>query len=98
MAWECLAQEVDAEVVGRTMRRNMKLCDYNKRVACTCGYINKDTCKLRLDFCYKMLQKYPKPEDWRRVRFLDKKHWALGPQGKLIIIRKPGQRYDPYCI
>ncbi|KAF1934605.1 hypothetical protein EJ02DRAFT_471768 [Clathrospora elynae] len=45
-----------------------------------------------------MLEKYPKPEDWQHVRFSDKVHWSIGPEGKLQIIRKPGERYCSDCI
>ncbi|KZL63819.1 hmg box protein, partial [Colletotrichum incanum] len=32
------------------------------------------------------------------IRFSDEVHFSLGPQGKLRIIRKPGERYCPDCI
>ena len=40
-----------------------------------------------------MLEKYPTKEAWKRVRFSDKVYYGIGPQGRLMIIRKPGQRY-----
>ena len=45
-----------------------------------------------------MLEKYPKPEDWDHARFSDKIHFGWGLQGKLRIIRKPGQRYCSDCL
>lgn len=42
-----------------------------------------------------MKERYPKPEDWYRVRFSDEVHFGYGPQGKLRIIRKPGEQYCP---
>jgi len=42
--------------------------------------------------------KYPNPNQWKRVRFSDEVHFGLGPQGKLMIIRKPGERYCQSCI
>jgi hypothetical protein len=45
-----------------------------------------------------MLERYPKPEDWYTIRFSDEVHWGIGPQGKLYIIRKPGERYCSDCI
>ena len=40
-----------------------------------------------------MLERYPEPENWHRVRFSDKVHQAIRPEGSLYIIRKPGERY-----
>jgi hypothetical protein len=31
-------------------------------------------------------------------RFSDEIHFSLGPQGKLMIIRRPGERYCEKCI
>lgn len=45
-----------------------------------------------------MLAAYPEPEDWYRVLFSDEVHFGYGPQGKLHIIRKPGERYCQDCI
>ena len=45
-----------------------------------------------------MLEKYDSPEDWYIVRFSDEVHFGWGPQGKLRIIRTPGQRYCSDCI
>ncbi len=40
-----------------------------------------------------MLDKYPQPEDWHRVRFSDEVYFGYGTQDKLRIIRKAGVRY-----
>ncbi|KAF1936403.1 hypothetical protein EJ02DRAFT_480679 [Clathrospora elynae] len=40
-----------------------------------------------------MLALKPTAEDWQDVRFSDEVHCRVGPQGKLRIIRKPGERY-----
>jgi hypothetical protein len=40
----------------------------------------------------------PNPEDWRNVRFSDEVHCRVGPQGRLRITRKPGERYCGDCI
>jgi hypothetical protein len=45
-----------------------------------------------------MLERYPEPDDWKRVRFSDEVHFGYGPQHRLYIIRKPGERYCPDCI
>ena len=45
-----------------------------------------------------MLEKYSEWEDWHHVRFSDEIHFGWDPQGKLRIIRKPGERYCQNCI
>ena len=45
-----------------------------------------------------MLARYLEPEDWWHVRFSDEVHFGLGPMGKLMIIRKLGERYCLGCI
>lgn len=72
--------------------------DYHKCVACQRGWASKDLAERRLAFAEYILKKYPNPEDWQRVRFSDEVHFGLGPQGKLMIIRKKGQRKCHNCI
>lgn len=45
-----------------------------------------------------MQGRYPRPEDWYRVRFIDEVHFGYGPQAKLRSIRKPEEQYCPDCI
>jgi hypothetical protein len=45
-----------------------------------------------------MLERYPEPSDWYRIRFSDEVHWVIGPQGSIYIIRRPGERYCSDCI
>jgi hypothetical protein len=45
-----------------------------------------------------MKARYPNKEDWRHVRFLDKVHWSVGLEGKVWIIRKPGEQLCSNCI
>jgi len=40
----------------------------------------------------------PEPQDWHDVRFSDEVHCRIGPQGKLRIVQKPGERYCGDCI
>ena len=76
----------------------MGTMDYQKCIACTRGWVNKRTAGKRLDWARYMLEKYPEPNDWKCVCFSDKVHFGWGPQQKLRIIRKPGQRYCIDCI
>ncbi|KFZ17649.1 hypothetical protein V501_01617 [Pseudogymnoascus sp. VKM F-4519 (FW-2642)] len=50
------------------------------------------------DYASYMLRKYPRAEDWRRVRFSDEVHFSLGPEGRVRVLRQPGERYCGDCI
>jgi len=67
--------------------------DYHKCIACRKGWCNDGLAKRRVEFARAKLDKYLLPEDWFSVRFSDECHFGWGPQGKLWIIRKLGQRY-----
>ena len=45
-----------------------------------------------------MLERYPEPMDWYRVRFSDESHFGWGPQGKIWVLRRPWERFCPDCI
>jgi hypothetical protein len=60
--------------------------------------VSQKLAKLRLEFCETMLVLKPKSEDWHNVRFSDEVHWRVGPQGKMRITWKPGERYCADCI
>lgn len=45
-----------------------------------------------------MLERYPHPQNWLRVRFSDEVNFGYGTQHKLRIIRKAGMRYCQDCI
>lgn len=98
LTWDQLAYEIGLECSGKTVRRVMQTMEYHKCIACKKGWVNEKTRKKRLEWASNMLSKYPKPEDWDRVRFSDEVHFGWGPQAKLRIIRKPGQRYCQDCI
>ena len=76
----------------------MESMHYRKCIACKKGWVNEKPARDRKAWAEVMKQKYPEPEDWFRVRFSDEVHFCYGPQGKLRIIRKPGERYCPDCI
>ena len=52
----------------------------------------------RMEFARVMLKKYPKAQEWSRVRFSDEVHFGYGPEGQLRIIRQPDTRYRWDCI
>jgi hypothetical protein len=94
MTWLALGEEAGLNRVSeRTIQRAIGRLDYHKCVACQRGWVSKDLAERRVEFAKRMLVKYPNPDQWKRVRFSDEVHFSLGPQGKLMIIRKPGERY-----
>ena len=68
---------------------------YHKYIAYTKGWVNNSTAKHRVKWAKVILPRYPNPADWEVVRFSDEVHFRYGPQGKIHIIRKPGERYYP---
>ena len=98
LTWEQLGFEVGLEVSGRTIERAMGTMDYHKCIACLRGWVNPRTAQHRVEWATIMLERYPNPTDWEIVRFSDEVHFGWGPQHKLRIIRKPGQRYCIDCL
>lgn len=99
MTWLALGRQAGLEDVSeRTIRRTLGRMDYHKCVACLKTWISSSLAQQRVDFADYMLRKYPFKHDWWRVRFSDEVHFGVGPMGKLMIIRKPGERYCINCI
>ena len=96
--WKQLGFEIGLECSDRTIQRAMGTMEYHQCIACKRGWVNENTRKRRIEWASIMLAKYPEPIDWNRVRFSDEIHFGWGSQGKLKIIRKPGQRYCLNCI
>ena len=98
LTWAQLGMEVGLDCHGDTIKRAMEDMNYRKCIACQRGWVNQKTAQRRLEWARYMLEKYPEPDDWKRVRFSDECHFGWGDQQKLRIIRKPGQRYCYDCI
>jgi len=98
MSWATLGNEVDLDINPRTIRRAMGKLNYHKCVVCRKGWVSHALAKERIEYAKRILERYPIKEHWRRVRFSDEVHFGLGPQGRLLIIQKLGQRYCPNCI
>jgi hypothetical protein len=98
LSWEALGREVGLDCSRRTIQRAMGSMSYHKCIACTKAWCNNSTAKHRVEWSTVTKERYPEPEDWKPVRFSDEVHWSLGPQGKMRIIRKPGERYCADCI
>ncbi|KAF1814001.1 hypothetical protein P152DRAFT_301152 [Eremomyces bilateralis CBS 781.70] len=98
MSWEALGYEAGLDVSGRTIERAMGTKDYHRCVACNKTWISQNLAKKRVDWATLMKARYPTKYTWRKVRFSDESHAGHGPQGKLIIIRRKGERYCPKCV
>ena len=98
LTWDQLASELDYGVSGQTLRTHLGSMDYHKCIACTKGWVSQRTAKMRVHHAETMLSLKPQPSDWHDVRFSDEVHCRVGPQGKMRIIRKPGERYCSDCI
>ena len=98
LTWAQLASELEFDVSGDTMKRAMGSLDYHKCIACSKGWVSAQSAQKRREFAETMLVLKPTPADWLDVRFSDEVHWRVGPQGKMRIIRRPGERYCGDCI
>ncbi len=95
LAAECGIEGVSEQTIQRTLSNSLH---YSKCIACSKSWVSPSAARNRLRFAIEMLRKYPTPEAWRRVRFSNEVHFGLGLQGKLRVIRKPGERYCGDCI
>ncbi|KAF2622231.1 hypothetical protein BU25DRAFT_480778 [Macroventuria anomochaeta] len=84
---------MDFGVSGRTLKCHMGSMDWHKCVACSKGWVSKRNAENHVLYSETMLVPKLEPEDWCNVRFPDEVHWHVGPQGKMRILRKPGERY-----
>lgn len=77
LTWDQLATEVGADVCCRTMQRIMRdALDYGKHLACMKGWLSESAKKRRVKWATFMKARYPKPEDWYRVRFSVEVHFG----------------------
>ena len=70
---------------------------YGKHIAAQKSYVSPALAARRRGFVRGLLTRYSL-EDWKLVRFSDECHFGLGPQRKLHINRKTGERYRTDCI
>ncbi|KAF2629618.1 hypothetical protein BU25DRAFT_316607, partial [Macroventuria anomochaeta] len=96
--WDELVEEFDLDCAGETLCAHTGSLDYHKCIACCKGWVSQRCVRQRVKHSETMLALKPDKEDWRDVRFSDKAHWSVGPEGKMKIIRKPGERYCSDCI
>ncbi|KAF3919989.1 hypothetical protein ABW20_dc0101063 [Dactylellina cionopaga] len=92
-----IAEELGAPLSDRTIVRYMHKIDYSQCIACQASYLTPEACDRRVAFAKHMLDKYPEGKDWRNVRWSDETHFGLGPEDKVHIWRKDGERHLPAC-
>lgn len=68
MTWEQLGYEVGLECTGQTVKNAMGSLNYRKSIACKKGWVIEKTARYRKAWAQTMKEKYPKPEDWYRVK------------------------------
>lgn len=98
MSYEAIITELDLECSVSTLRREIHHLNWWKCIACEKSWVHPDDRDRRVDWATVMKQKYPLKKDWYHVRFSDEVHFGIGPQGKVLIFRKPGMRYCSRCI
>ena len=99
MTWAALGHEAELDhVSAATIRHTMGRLDYFKCVACRRGWVNQNLAIERKAYAQIMIDRYPNKQDWWHIRFSDETHFGLGPTGRLMIIRKPGEQYYHSCI
>ena len=98
MTWTQLAVAAEApSVLWRTIQRAMNKRNYHKYLACIKTYVPENLMNTRRAWAWEKRHTYSL-NDWKKVRFSDEVHFGRGPQRKLCIIRKPGQRTCDDCI
>ncbi|KAH6641140.1 hypothetical protein F5144DRAFT_123971 [Chaetomium tenue] len=96
VSWEALAREagVTAEASRRTVRRTLDTLGHRKCVACRTGWVSPAIAKKRLEAAAVALRERPTPQHWRDIRWSEAVHFAIGSEGQVMVIRKPGQRHS----
>ena len=63
---------------------------------CPC-FISEHHKRRRLEWARLMLERYPEPSDWHRVRFSDEVHFGYGPEMVPRVLRRPWERGCSDC-
>ena len=96
--WTQLGTVAEVPEVGwRTIQRAIDKRGYNKCIACTKTYALKPLKTKHRDWTWEK-RNTQTLDDWKKVRFSDEVHFGRGPQRKLQIIQKPGERTCEDCI
>lgn len=65
---------------------------YYSYLTYTKPYVDRKLAENRKAFIKEIKAKYPKLEDWHRIRFSNECHWTYGPEENIRILRKKGTR------
>ena len=88
-----VAEEVNTDVTARTMQSTVQeALNINKHVANYKEELDEKPKGRRVDCSTTMKDCYSEQDNWKHVRFSDEVHCGYGPQGKDLILRKPGTR------
>lgn len=79
MTWHQLGFEMGLECTGDTMKKALSSIDCCKCVAWKNGWVNEKTARDKKTRTEVMKRRYPRPEDWYRVRFSVEMHFGYGP-------------------
>ncbi|KPM39516.1 hypothetical protein AK830_g7046 [Neonectria ditissima] len=97
--WAGLAKEagVQMECNPRTLHRTMGTLSYRRCLGCARCWVHKKAREKRAEYARRMLDTYPEPQDWRRVRFSGELHFGFGLDGKMRLMPRPGERFCAAC-
>ena len=95
---EQLGMEVGIGASKLTIKNKTGSLDYHKCLDCPRVWQSLRSCANRMEYAQIMLENFPEPEDWDRVRWNDEVHFRWGAQRQLHTIRKLGERYCVYCV
>jgi hypothetical protein len=84
LLWEAIPSAVglDINVSARTVRRAVREMDFRRCLVYEKQYRSIQSKEKRVEYSRVMLERYPEPKDWYRVRFSDESHFGWGPRGR----------------
>lgn len=87
-----------------TIRRHLNDRGWKKCSTCRKYWVDYDTAACREAFAREAQAREALATQglefsfWRRIRYSDEVHFQFAPDGKVVIIRRSGERYTPDCI
>ena len=106
-------QDMDIQMSIRSIQNWLGSIDFHRCIACTrsklflyfcqcsnfyTGFISPRHAQRRIEYARIMLDRYPRPEDWHRVRFSDEVHFGYGPESRPRILRRSWEKSCSDCI
>ena len=68
-SWKQLGIEIGVEALDWTIKKVMGSLEYHEYLACQRSWQLPGNAVNQVEYAQKMLEKYPRPKDWDRVRF-----------------------------